>query len=201
MATLGNTTTPTYGWDSYLSTANQAAEAYTVPAGGGIFSSVSFYASGDGGTANVAYGCIWDSSGNLLAHGSGVSTSGGSGAAGAQAWHTDTLTAPLTVAGGTTIYIGWQRSTASTFDWSFANDGAAVSYHTAGNTPSNFGTGVSVQNGSIGAYGTYTVNTGQKVYVRRSGSWIQVGTVRVRRSGAWVTATAKVRRSGAWVTL
>lgn len=193
MATLGNSTTPTYGYDSYSSTANQAAQLYTAPSPGIIISSVSFY--GSGTTGNTAYGCIWNSSGTLLAQGSGVSTSGGSASAGGQAWHTDTLTASLFVAAGTQIYIGWQRSTASTFDWSFSNDGASVSYHTGGSTPSNFGSAVTVQNGSIGAYATYTP---AGMYVRRSGAWT-AAPVYVRRSGAWTSAAVYVRRSGAWV--
>ena len=165
MATLGNSTTPTYGYNSYQSTANQVAEAYTMPSPGGIISSVSFYGSGDGATANTAYGCVWSSGGTLLAHGSGVSTSGGSASAGGQAWHTDTLTTPLFVAGGTTIYIGWERSTGSYFDWSFASSGASVCY-TAASTPASFGSTASGPGlGTIGAYATYTpagiqVNTG-----------------------------------------
>lgn len=165
MATLGNTSTPSFGWNQFSSTANQAAESYTVPTGGGVFSSVSFYGSGDGASSNTAYGCIWSSGGTLLAQGSGVNTTGGSGSGGGQAWHTDTLTSPLFIAGGTVIYIGWQRSTATTFDWSFASTGSAA-YHTAGNTPSNFGTSTTAPtNGTIGAYATYTpgggyVNTG-----------------------------------------
>lgn len=156
MATLGNSTTPTFGFDQFTSTANQAAQWYTVPSAI-VISSVSFYGSGNGASSNTAYGCIWSNTGVLLAQGSGVSTSGGSGSGGGQAWHTDTLTSPLYVAAGTQIYIGWQRSTATTFDWSFANDNATnVGYHTAGNTPSNFGAGASVQNGSIGAYATYS---------------------------------------------
>lgn len=155
MATLGNSTTPTFGYDQYSSTANQAAQLYTTP-GAIVISSVSFYGSGNGASSNTAYGCIWNSSGTLLAQGSGVSTSGGAGSGGGQAWHTDTLTSPLYVAAGTQLYIGWQRSTATTFDWSFANDGASVAYHTAGSTPSAFGSGVTVQNGSIGAYATYS---------------------------------------------
>lgn len=107
MATLGNSTTPTYGYDSYQSSANQAAQLYTMPSPGGTITSVSFYGAADGSNHNTAYGCIWDSSGNLLAQGSGVNTTGGSPSAGGQAWQTDTLTTPLYVAAGTQIYIGW----------------------------------------------------------------------------------------------
>lgn len=155
MTNLGNSTTPTFGFDQYTSTANQAAQLYTTPSAI-IITSVSFYGSGNGASSNTAYGCVWDASGNLLGHGSGVSTTGGAGSGGGQAWHTDTLTAPLYVAAGTQLYIGWQRSTATTFDWSWAGDAAAVAYHTAGSTPSNFGSSATVQNGSIGAYATYS---------------------------------------------
>ena len=197
MATLGNSTTPTFGFDQFTSTANQAAQLYTMPAGGGLITDVTFYGSGNGASSNTAYGCIWDSGGTLLAQGAGVATTGGSGAGGGQAWHTDTLTSPLFVAGGTSIYIGWQRSTATTFDWSFAGDGAtSVAYRTAGNTPSNFGTTVTVQNGSIGAYATYTpgggkVNTGTAV----SPVWTPVtGKVNTGTSASpvWTVAVGKL---------
>lgn len=197
MATLGYTATPNYGYDSYQSTANQVAQLYTMPAPGGIITSVSFYGSGNGGSNNTAYGCIWNSSGILLAQGSGVVTNGGSASAGGQAWHTDTLTASLWVAGGTQLYIGWERSTGTYFDWSFASDGAAVSYHTAASTPANFGSSLAVQNGSVGAYATYSP-AGLKV--RRSGAWVNK-PVYIRRSGAWVQAKVYIRRSGAWVLI
>jgi len=172
-----------------------------MPSGGGTLTSVSFYGSGDGSSHNTAYGCIWDSSGNLLAHGSGVSTTGGSQSAGGQTWHTDTLTTPLAVTGGTQIYIGWQRSTGSTFDWSWANDSASVAYHTSSNTPTNFGSGVTVQNGSIGAYATYTAGgTGNGPRIYRGGSWHSV-TWKIYRAGAWVPVQWKIRRGGAWVNL
>lgn len=198
MATLGNTTTPTYGYDAYTSTANQAAQPYTMPTGGGLISSVSFYGAGDGSSHNTAYGCVWDSAGNLLARGAGVSTTGGSQHQGSQSWNTDTLTTPLYVAGGTSLFLGWQRSTATTFDWSWANDSAAVAYRTAGSTPSNLGTAVSVQAGSIGAYATYTPN---KLRIRRSGVWVEF-ILKIRRGGVWKLPNAVyVRRSGAWVRI
>lgn len=201
MATLGNSTHPTFGWDAYQSSANQAAQKYTMPTGGGTITSVTFYGSGDGSSHNIGYGCIWDSSGNLLAQGSGVSTTGGGQSAGGQTWHTDTLTTPLVVTAGTQIYIGWQRSTSTLFDWSWAGDSATVAYHTSGNSPANFGSSASVQNGSIGAYATYTAgSSGSGLKRRRSGAWVTVSW-KIRRSGAWVAMTWKIRRSGAWVSL
>lgn len=196
MSILGNSTTPTFGYDQFMATANQAAQLYTMPAGGGLITDVTFYGSGNGASSNTAYGCIWDSSGNLLAQGSGVVTTGGATGGGNQAWHTDTLTTPLFVAGGISIYIGWQRSTATTFDWSWANDGAAVAYRTAGNTPSNFGTTVTVQNGSIGAYATYTPGGG-KLNTGTSGSPVWTPTTGKVNTGTpgspvWTVAVGKL---------
>jgi len=200
MATLGNSTTPTFGFDAFNSTANQAGELYTVPAGGGTFTSVSFYGSGDGATTVKAYGCLWDSSGNLLAAGSGINTSGGSQTAGGQAWHTDTLTSPVSIAGGTQIFIGWWRQASTgTFDWSFAGDGStAVHYHTDSLTaPGHTGTSVTVQNGSIGAYATYTpggeayINTGTSAAPVWTAGVVQVNTG-TSAAPVWTVAEADV---------
>lgn len=170
MSTLGNATTPTtptYGWIN-SGTHMQVADSYTVPAGGGLFSSISFWAAGSG-TLTI-HGVIWDSSGTVLAFGPGVSTSGGAGSGvGATAWNTDTLSTPVFIAGGTTIYIGWQCNSAASTYWAY--NGNITSPSTQWNTPSGSSgqsfSGHATQSpaGIVAAYATYTpggiyVNTG-----------------------------------------
>lgn len=206
MATLGKSTAPTgatHGWIN--GSQKQVAMLFTVPAGGGIFTSVSFWAAT--ATSGFIWGVIWDSSGNVLRAGSGVNTTGGAshnpGPGGDGQFHTDTLTSPLFVAGGTDIYIGWQNNdTTSTF-WAYnGNDHSPDARQRGGVTgsPASFaGHTAESPAGAVAAYATYTPAGGK---VRRSGAWVALTSVKVRRSGAWVDVTSrKVRRSGAWVDL
>lgn|SRR5678815_305248 len=204
MATLGKSTTPTSGTHGWINDSQkQVAMLFTVPSGGALFTSVSFWAAT--ATSGYIWGVIWDSSGAVLRYGSGVNTSGGAshnpGPGGDGQFHTDTLSSPLFVAGGQQIYIGWQNNdTTSTF-WAYnGNDHSPNAEWRGGVTasPTSFaGHSQESPAGAVAAYATYTPGGGK---VRRSGVWQPLTTVKVRRSGGWVDVTSrKVRRSGAWV--
>lgn len=204
MSTLGKTATPntgTHGW--YTLTARQVAILQTVPSPGAIFTSVTFWAATTTPNSDYLWGVIWDSSGNVLGHGSGVLTSGGtSSGTGASSWVTDTLTAELFVAAGTTIYIGWQPNSA-THSTSWAYNGSDHSpnaeFHSASGFPSSFAGHSTMNNGggsqgAIAAYATYTPAGG---YVRRSGIWTP-GEADEHRSGLSVAGPSFVSRSSVW---
>jgi hypothetical protein len=204
MSTLGKTATPntgTHGW--YTLTARQVAILQTVPSPGAIFTSVTFWAATTTPNTDSIWGVIWDSSGAVLAQGSGVSTSGGtSSLVGATAWYTDTLTSPLFVAAGTTIYIGWQPNSA-THSTSWAYNGSDHSpdaeFHSASGSPSSFA-GHSIMNNAGGSHGTvavYATYTPAGGYVRRSGIWT-AGEGDVDRSAVATVGPSYVRRTGVW---
>ena len=204
MSTLGKTTTPTwptFGYDQ--NTNQQVAILQTVPTGGGFFQSVSFWAAQDGSSHGVIHGVIWDSSGNVLAFGPGVNTTGGvigSGHVGSTQWWTDTFTTPIFIAGGTQIYIGWQPDgTGVNVDWAYnGNDNSpqAQAHSASGATGKSFaGHTTESPTGAVATYATYS-----HIAVRRGGAWV-VPTINTRRSSAWSATTPRVRRGGVWVSL
>jgi hypothetical protein len=201
MGTLGKTTTPTWPTFGWIQQSQKAvAIAETVPSPGAVFTSVTFWASCDGGTADYIWGCIWDSSGNILRYGSGVLTTGGitgSGHVGATQWYTDTLSSPLFVASGTSILIGWQpNSSTHTTDWAYngGDHSPNAVWSTASGTPGNHTFTTQSPNGAVAVYATYTPAGG---YVSRSGIWT-AGEADRRASGAFGAGPDYVRRSGVW---
>lgn len=163
MATLGKSTTPnsgTHGWIN--SNSKQVAMLFTVPAGGGTFTSVSFWAAT--ATSGNIWGVIWDSSGNVLANGVGVATTGGAshnpGPGGDGQFHTDTFTTPKFIPGGTQIYIGWQNNDSVSTFWAY-NGGdhspdAEQRSITPGSPTSFSGHSTESPAGAVAAYATYT---------------------------------------------
>ena len=158
MATVGYTTTPTYGYFSEGSgIGNQVGCAFTMPSGG-LITAISCYAAtyANSETPNL---CIWDSSGNLLASVAASSTI----SAGAPAWVSGTLATPLFVANGSTIYIGWSCAVADGFYAEYDNTSNTIHWGEQTSPPGTLGS--TVATGSLGAYATYTpsqayVNTG-----------------------------------------
>ena len=191
MSTLGKITTPTTGTHGYIADSGkpQVGMEFTVPAGGALFSSVTFWASGS--STLKLHGCIWDSAtGNPLAIGPGVNTSGGAAnGVGATQWYTDTFASPVFVAGGTVIVIGWQRDAASgTVYWAYNGSDHAPDSEYGTNSGSTgqhiFRTATVSPAGAAAAYATYTPGSvyadngsafvgGVLVYVDNGTSWQQ----------------------------
>jgi hypothetical protein len=201
---LGKDVTPntgTHGW--YTLTGRQVAILQTVPSPGAILHSVFFWAATTSPNSDYLWGVIWDSSGNVLAHGSGVLTSGGqSSNVGATQWYEDILTDDYFVTAGTQIYIGWQPNS-STHSTSWAYNGNDHSpnahFHSASGFPSSFAgnTEMNVSGGSKGAVATYATYTPAGGYVSRSGLWV-AGEADVDRSSTPTAAPTFVSRSSVW---
>lgn len=164
MTHLGKDVAPngsTHGWIQNNSI--QSAILMTVPVGGGVFSSVSFWAATKTPNSDYIWGVIWDAStGNVLAQGAGVLTSGGQAAnpGGSGVFYTDTFASPVFIAGGTTIYIGFQTNSSVTITWAYnGGDHSPDAQWRTGVTgsPASF-SGHSTESpaGAIAAYATYT---------------------------------------------
>lgn len=202
MATLGKTTTPTTGTHGFITnTAKAVAMLFTMPTTGFI-TSVTFWAATTTPNTDNIWGVIWDSSGNVLGHGSGVSTSGGtSSGVGATQWYTDTLTTPLLVAAGTQIFIGWQpNSSTNSVSWAYngSDHSPDARWNGASGTPSGASfSGNTAQSpaGAVAAYATYTPAQMKRWH---SGAWV-AASVKRWHSGAWVSAVPYRWHSGAWV--
>lgn len=194
MPTLGKTTTPTTPTFGWIQNFGSVAMPFTTSQSG-LYDAVTFWVAGDGATVKI-HGVIWDSSGNVLAFGPGVNTSGGSGSGvGATQWFTDTFSTPVFIASGTSIYIGWQTDTHSQCDWAFnGNDHSpnAVTVSSAfGSTGQSLsGHTTESPNGAVAVYTTYT----------QAGLWIAPGGTVVAPVAVWVnTGSGPVKAKGVWV--
>lgn len=205
MSTLGKTATPNTGTHGFFAFAShpQVAMLFTVPAGGGIFTDVNFWAAGSS-TLKI-HGVIWDSSGNVLAFGPGVNTSGGAASfVGATQWYQDTFASPVFIAGGTQIYIGWQRDAgAGTVYWAYNGSDHSPSAQWNGNSGS---TGQSFSGHSImddgagneGAVAAYADYTPGSIYAD-DGSAFQGGVIVYADNGAaWQQCEVYVDDGAAW---
>ncbi len=105
MPTLGNSTTPTAGWD-WPGSGYEFASNFTTPAGGGILISTihAYFATPSG--ASTGYVCVWSNGGTLLGSVNIGALPAGSQSAGGQSWQAGTLGSNLYVAGNTAIWIG-----------------------------------------------------------------------------------------------
>lgn len=197
MATLGNTTTPGTNWfeQGVNTPPNQVAQAFTTPSGGGIIITGihAYFALVSGGSA-TAYCCVWDNSGNLIAHVS-VSVPNGTATVGGQQWNTATLGTPVYVAGSTSIYIGFSVAEANGFFTTDESSGSSV-WNTQSSVPGSLsGNTTSTMNG-IGAYVDYTPAGG---YVWNGSSWVACD-IQIWNGSAWVDPTGdQVWNGSSWV--
>lgn len=195
MSTLGKTTTPTTGSFGYVENYGTVAMQFTTSQSG-LYSSVSFCAAAYSGSLKI-HGVIWDASGNVLAFGPGVTTSGGTvGGDGDQTWFTDSFSTPVFIAGGTTIYIGWQTDTHTQYVWAYnGNDhspNAVWNNALYGTTGQGIGSNsVMSPNGAVAAYATYS----------QAGVWIEPsGTVKAPVAIWCNPAGTVVKAKGVWVS-
>ena len=165
MATLGKTATPnssTHGW--IADNGKSVGMRFTMPAGGGIVTSVSIWAAGNGSNVVGLRGAIWDATSNaLLASGNSVSTSGGSSSSpgGDGAWHTSPFIggAQVFIAGGTDIFIGWVPTNSLLTDWAYngGDHSPDAVWKTMSGTPAGI-SGYSTESpaGAVACFMTYT---------------------------------------------
>lgn len=192
MSTLGDTTTPTAGWD-WPGSGYEFATSYNTPSGGGILiTEIHAYFDSPSG-ASTGYVCVWDNSGNLLASASVGALSAGSASAGGQSWHGATLSTPLYVGPSTTIWIGGYGTGNVVFSSEVGGTSSIKSVGSGG--PGSFSGHAGSGIGKAGSYVVYGPAGGR---VRRSSAW-SVGPAYAERSSVDTIAQAFVRRSGAWV--
>src|SRR5258708_15586285 len=104
MPQLGNTGTPTAGWD-WPGSGYAFASSFNTPSGGGILISTihAYFATPSG--ASTGYVCVWDNGGTLLGSVNIGSLPGGGQSPGAQSWQVGTLRTALYVARRTALRI------------------------------------------------------------------------------------------------
>src|SRR5260221_5943037 len=109
MAILGNSTTPTAGWD-WPGGGYEFASTFTTRSGGGILISTihAYFATPSG--ASTGYVCVWSNGGTLLGSVNIGALPAGSQSAGGQSWQAGTLGSNIYVGGNTAILIGRFRN-------------------------------------------------------------------------------------------
>lgn len=200
MATLGPTTERTYGaewWGSSVS--NQYAAPETFPSGGGRITRIGWWASGKDATCS-AKGAVWNSTRNsVVAQTGSVSMTGYAFAIGNSTQHEAAVSTTYDAGSSEAVYIGFVKAYTGAAQFSFNNTGSHYDDDNGSSNPSGM-SGETLHSSREPAF--YLVyDTIAKVYVRRSGAWVQNSATYVRRSGAWSSAgpSVYVRRSGAWV--
>lgn len=193
MATVGNGTTPTAGWD-WRGTPSEAATQYTMPTGGGVVTHLHGYFDTYNGNGARGWLCIWDSSGNIIVSAGGFTINNGSQNGGGQQWW-DAACTPTYIAGGTTIWIGFYAEQSLLFSTESGGVNSSQKTGLANGGPSSFSGASSTGYGAVGAYADYTPGN---AWVKRGGVWVG-GQAYVKRSGVWQPATVYVKRSGVWV--
>jgi len=198
MATVGNSTNPATAFFFYgINVQNAAWSGYTMPAGGGLITSISAFFDLDTGGPATCYLCIWDgNNGTLLASVAVGGIPAGSQSAGGQAWHTANLATPLFVAGGAALAIGFWVPQANGLIASTESGGTTFSGTQAGSGPgAASGPAVSGQ-GALGAYATYTPGN---VWVWNGSAWVAGSLPSVWNGSAQVQGIPQVWNGSSWV--
>lgn len=198
MAQVGNSTTPTHNWfeQGVNTPPNQVATSYTMPAGGGTVTQLFAYYGLVAGGGATAFNCMWNSSGTLLSFWSGA-VALGSASAGGQAWNGGNTNAPVFVAGGTTIWLGFAVQQANGFFTSDESSGSS-SWDTVapGSAPGSFTSTSSTGHNAIGSYAVYTPG---EMWIWNGSAWVG-NTVQVWNGSAWASPTGIfVWNGSAWV--
>src|SRR5260221_716522 len=154
MAILGNSTTPTAGWD-WPGGGYEFASNFTTPSGGGILISTihAYFATPSG--ASTGYVCVWSNGGTLLGSVNIGALPAGSQSAGGQSWQAGTLGSNIYVGGNTAIWIGGYGTGNVVF--SSGSGGASNVKSVGSGGPSSFGGSSSSGIGTAGAYVDYTL--------------------------------------------
>lgn len=194
MSTVGNTATPAQGYYYDSGVASCRGSRFTMPSPGGFISTLHAYFDAYNSSA-TGYVCLWNSSGTLLASAS-VGTVPTAGASiGGQAWHQATLSSPVYVASGATIYIGFSLPQSAGAVWTWENAGGNVYYANSG-SPGSLSTSATYSTtGPLGAYGDYTAGS---IYAS-DGTTEQAGVLIYASNGsAWQQCAVYCSDGSAW---
>lgn len=197
MATLGYTTTPSFGnfWFGVNVQNEVYGGTYAMPAGGGLITALHAYFDVETGGPATCWLCLWDGAGTLLASVAVGGIPTGSNSAGGQAWHSGTLATPIYVAGGTNIFPGFSVPRANGLTTSFDASGASAA-GTNTSPPGAFSSGALTGHGVVGAYVDYLPVS---AHILRGGAWVQCNGVDVLRSSAWASLQElEIERSSTW---
>lgn len=197
MAQLGQSSGTGFTFTVAASWGDIAAGSFTMPAGGGVVTSINAFA-GNNGTAQNARLYVWQDSagipGTWLVRGSALFNLGALG------WQSQSSLAgnsSLYIAGGTKIWIGIYC--AGSTEQVGANAGAGGGTELGNTADGNWSDHGAAGLGQMGAYIVYT--PGGVAHVRRTGVWSAGVQPKIRRTGAWTGATnTAARRTGAWVS-
>ena len=201
MATLGPTThymgSGAEWWGSSVS--NQFAAPETFPAGGGRITRIGWWAAGKDASCS-SKGAVWNSTRDaVLAQTASVTMTGYAFAIGNSTLHEAAVVSTVDVADAAVIHIGFVKAYTGAAQFDFSAGASHYDDDHGSSNPSAM-SGETLHSTREPAF--YVVyETVAKVWVRRSGAWVQNTSANVRRSGAWVNAgpSVYVRRSGAWV--
>lgn len=194
--TLGSTSHVSDTAQATTGTTNsQVASNLTMTEDGDV-TFVSVYMAGYGGACSTQCS-IWNTSSTQIAVSASFSATSRTFATGASDHYNKALTAKEHVADGTTIRVGWTRSSSGDgFQWD-RNDGVGNTYLGDGLA----GSMTSVTTETTRKPNVYiTYDTVPLIYVRRASAWVQVTDVQVKRASAWATVGTEcyVKRGGVW---
>jgi len=158
MATIGNTSEPTYGQAySGLNTWTQVAYKVTMPTAGTL-TYVGVWAAGKDGYSPTTYCCVWNSGGTLVAQSASFSMTNRSYGLGQSDLYYKALTTPYAASSGQVLYIGFSRNPAAAAQWGYNSSGSHYAHSNTGGYPANASFGLTGY-GSTGFYATYTTNS------------------------------------------
>lgn len=199
MPQIGSSAKPTASQEWFgLNSDNHFAELFTMPEAGTI-TEVGFWAAGkDAGVS--ARACVWGAGGSLASQ-SGLLTLAGRSFGLGQSDEYRVGVPGVALGAGIQFYVGLARNPNGQVQLGY-NAGSSHKHKTSASWPTSLA-GASDHGGDAGFYAIYEVapppSSGEGVYVRRGGVWVEAEGPYVRRGGVWVAADVKVRRGGAWV--
>lgn len=200
MPTAGFTAEPLDGAEWWGSGANnQHSTPIAMPEAGRI-TRIGVWLRGKDASCSFR-GAVWDSARDSVLGQTGLQTASGAALAiGASQLHEAAVLAPFDVAAGT-YEVGFTRNPSGAMQFGFTAD-AAQQHMDDDNGSSNPSPMVGESLHSDRRLGVYVVyEVGSETFVRRGGVWVKAEKVQVRRSGAWVDVgpEVNVRRGGVWV--
>lgn len=203
MVSLGNTTATSFQW-TISGTFNSVMSKYTMPAGGGVITSIGAYFDAWNETPSGARLDVWDADTLELLQTSAVFTPNSKSALPVDFWQTDAnpvnlhmVNTSVYVAGGRHLYIGYNYGGIQhLFGGASAAQGGATFVH-AQNGGSLVGQPTQTGAGSLGSMGSFINYVGGGGKVFRLGS-PAAGSAFVVRNGTFTNGACSVARAGLW---